>query len=169
MSEYEAKVMEFMRSQDESEFELGDTLDVKSSIALIVIIFLAGQSAEFLQKSPPLSPFWHIVQVVSVVATVIAGVLCLIELRPRKYKAPMPPGDFLGWANDIERFYTEKAADPQGSALEYMSQTEREKIKTRFSINSEINREKANLIEWAFYFTAGALLLNLATLVALWA
>ncbi len=72
MNGYEQMISERLKDQDEREFALGDTLDIKTSIALVIITFLATQSAEFLKTT--LSPYWHIIQRVSVGCIVIAGV-----------------------------------------------------------------------------------------------
>src|SRR5690348_4795153 len=95
MKELQKTVEEYLKSQDDLEFELGDTLDVKTSIALVLITFLATQSADFLRHNPPLSSFWHVVQVVSAAALIAAGVLAIAELKPRGYIARTEPAEFL--------------------------------------------------------------------------
>ena len=43
-------IIERMDAKDELTFQGGDTLDVKASIVLVVLTFLAGQSADLLTK-----------------------------------------------------------------------------------------------------------------------
>jgi hypothetical protein len=166
MSGYEQMISEHLKDQDEREFALGDTLDIKTSIALVIITFLATQSAEFLKGA--LSPRWHTVQKISVVCIVIAGMLALLELIPRGYKLRMSPHKFLEWINQTREFYrTEGATDPDASTAERISAVETKKLTDRFTVNSAINETKAFLMAWAFYFTVAAVGLNLATLLRL--
>jgi hypothetical protein len=174
MTEYDKEIETFIEKQDETEFNLGDTLDVKTSIALIVVTFLATQSAEFLKGNPPLTPCWHDVQLASVLCLVLAGLLAILELVPRKYNLPMAPDDFLGWVDKLEKYYEQSpdpkqsTADAKESVLAEIHRRETEKIKIRFAKNRRANERKSCLIEWLFRLTMAALVLNLVTLVRLW-
>jgi hypothetical protein len=166
MKQYEQIVSEHLKDQDEREFALGDTLDIKTSIALVIITFLATQSAEFLKTA--LSPCWHTVQRISVVCIVIAGVLALIELIPRGYRLRMTPDRFREWIAQTKDFYISiGATDPDFSTAERISSVEIEKLTDRFKVNRGINEMKSSLMAWSFYFTMAAVALNLATLIRL--
>jgi hypothetical protein len=166
MNGYDAMISEHLKDQDEREFALGDTLDIKTSIALVIITFLATQSAEFLKGT--LSPAWHTIQRLSVGCIVIAGVLALLELIPRGYRLRMTPDKFLEWIKQTREFYAAQgASDPDSSTAERISAVETMKSKDRFTVNSAINDTKASLMAWSFYFTMTAVGLNLATLVKL--
>jgi len=166
MNVYEQIISEHLKEQDEREFALGDTLDIKTSIALVIITFLATQSAEFLKG--PLSPSWHTIQRFSVACIVIAGVLALLELIPRGYMLRMAPDKFLEWVNETRDFYrSNSATDPDSSTAERINAVEIEKFKDRFKVNSAINQTKTSLMAWSFYFTMAAVGLNLATLLRL--
>jgi hypothetical protein len=163
---YDETIAEIVRSQDERELALGDTFDIKTSIALVVITFLATQSAEFLKE--PLSACWHIAQQVSVGFLVIAGALALIELVPRDYRLRMAPDEFLHWVDEVKASYRKSAVQyPEREAIEHIKSIEIEKIKARFSANSSINEQKSWLMNWSFRATMVAVILNLATLVSL--
>jgi hypothetical protein len=108
MNGYDQIISEHLKEQDEREFALGDTLDIKTSIALVIITFLATQSAEFLKASAS-APRWHIIQQMSVACLVIAGLLALIELIPRNYRLRMNPATFLEWVKQTKAFYLRKA------------------------------------------------------------
>jgi hypothetical protein len=166
MKELQRTVEDYIKSQDDLEFELGDTLDVKTSIALVLITFLATQSADFLRHSPPLSSFWHVLQVVSVVLLVAAGVLAIVELKPRRYKARTGPAEFLAWVEELREHYKGEP-DLESRVVDEINRREVEKITSRFNRNRAINAMKSNLIEWCFRFTLAAVLLNLATLARL--
>lgn len=164
MEKYNEAILELVRSQDEREIELGDTFDIKTSIALVIITFLATQSAEFLRS--PLSAWWHTIQRFSVACAVIAGVLALVELIPRKYRLRMSPDEFLNWVDKTKAFYeADGTHDPESSTVERIKDVELDKARTRFAANSAINASKSRLMEWAFYFTMAAMALNLATLI----
>lgn len=166
MEAYNETVAEFVRSQDDREVDLGDTFDIKTSIALVIITFLATQSAEFLKT--PLSACWHTIQQLSVACLVIAGVLAFLELIPRNYRLRMTPDEFLNWVDQTKTFYKEKGVtDPESSTLERIRSIEIERLKARFAANSAINTWKSRLMGWSFYFTMAAVALNLATLVDL--
>ena len=145
---------------------MGDTLDIKTSIVLVVITFLATQSGDFLRAKPPLSSFWHDVQVISILFLIAAGVMALFELIPRKYTVRMAPKEFLEWVEKLSSFY-KGDADAESKIVGAISNAELEKIKTRFARNSAINERKSKLLVWCFRFTLTALALNLFTLLRL--
>jgi hypothetical protein len=159
--EYDQIILEHLQAQDDLEFELGDTFDIKTSIALVVIIFLASQSGTFLASEMP--RHWHTIQISSVFCVVIAGFLAMFALWPRKYKLRMEPDGYLGWVKEVNEFY----GGDKAKVVEFLRNTQIDRIRKRFARNSAINASKSKLMEWAFYFTVGALALNTATLLAL--
>jgi hypothetical protein len=166
MKEYRDTVFEFIKSQDDLEFTLGDTLDIKTSIVLVVITFLATQSADFLRGIPPLSTFWRCIQILSTLSLIVAGGVALYELFPREYMARMSPGKFLGWVKELSEFYKDHA-DAESKIVSAIDDAELKKVETRFARNSAINALKSKLLEWSFYFTLAALVINLLTLLRL--
>lgn len=163
MAKYDETVMDFLRSQDEREVDLGDTFDIKTSIALVILIFLAAQSADFLKM--PLSYWWHTIQQLSVVCLVVGGVLALLELIPRNYRLRMPPDAFLTWADEVKASYEKSdAPDPESGAIAHIRDVEIKKLKDRFAANSSVNATKSWLVNWSFWATLMAVILNLLTL-----
>jgi len=156
---------DIIRDQDDFEFQLGDTLDIKTSIVLVVITFLATQSADFLKGTPILSPFWSRAQILSILCLIIAGMLALYELLPKKYMVRMPPDQFLKWVEDLSDFYKEEA-DPIAKIDSAINDVEIERIKARFAQNSSINALKSRLLVGSFYFSLTALVINLFTLLS---
>ena len=142
---------------------MGDTFDIKTSIALVILIFFATQSADFLRM--PLSFWWHTLQQLSVVCLVIAGVLALIELIPRDYRLRMPPDAFLTWADQVKASYEKSdAPDPESEAVAHIRDVEIKKLKDRFAANSSVNATKSWLVNWSFRATMLAVIFNLLTL-----
>jgi len=160
-NEFKQIIDEHLRSQDDREFGLGDTLDIKTSIALVVVIFLATQSGGFLASPMPLH--WHNIQIVSVGCVIIAGVLAMIVLWPRTYKLKIQPSEFLGWTKQVNEFYGENRV----AAVEFIRSKQIQRIQKRFAVNSSINASKSAAMSWSFYFTMTALILNIATLIGL--
>lgn len=166
MEDFNQTIAEHLKSQDDLEFGLGDTLDIKTSIALVIIIFLATQSAGFLASSMPLH--WHNVQIISVVCVIISGILAVWELIPRTYIAGMGPSEFIGWVEQLRTFYSKQGdSNPETKIVETIRNKEIEKIKARFATNRAINATKSKAVEWSFYFMMTALAVNLVTLLAL--
>jgi hypothetical protein len=73
MNSYSSTMLEFMKSQDDLEYSLGDTLDVKTSIVLVAITFLAAQSAVLLSKNAAASVYCRWGQILSVSFLIACG------------------------------------------------------------------------------------------------
>ncbi|HET7213626.1 MAG TPA: hypothetical protein VFL79_08560 [Terriglobia bacterium] len=166
MEDYLRSVEEHVKSQDDLEFGLGDTLDVKTSIAVVAITFLATQSAGFLDSKPALPPWLHFAQFFSILFLAVAGVLALGELWPRKYAARTAPGEFQSWVERLSTFYN---GDPDSASkvITEIARQEIQKSTKRFEHNSKVNTQKFWFLEWCFRLTLFALMLNLLTLVVL--
>ena len=96
MDETEEIISQYVKSQDDFEVKLGDTLDIKTSIAVVILVFLATQSAGFLAlASIPLH--WRNIQIVSAICIGIAGILAVYELLPRKYNVRPDSVEFVAW------------------------------------------------------------------------
>lgn len=72
-----------LNSKDDLAFKLGETLDVKASIGLVVITFLGTQTAYLLDKH--VTGVFHALQDVLVIFLVIATIMSIVELWPRDY------------------------------------------------------------------------------------
>ncbi len=167
MNEYIQYVSDYLKEQDDFEVGLGDTLDIKTSIALVVIIFLATQSAEFL-KSPFIPLHWRSAQFGSAICLILAGVLALWELWPREYAFRLGSTEFLNFVEERKAFHREEGEmKPEDKVIEYLRDKDVQRAKDRFANNSRINSTKLFTMRWSFYFTTVALALNLATLLAL--
>jgi hypothetical protein len=164
--EYEQLIADNLKFQNEIQYELGDTLDIKTSIALVVIIFLAEQSGKFLESPIPLH--WHNIQEASVAGLVIAGVLAVYELFPRIYKVGLEPPQFLKWANETKDICAKDGSTNSISeCIEHIRTKSIEIERKRFTTNSKHNAKKSKVVEWLFFLTMGALIFNLATLAGL--
>jgi len=143
------------------EFALADTLDVKTSIVLAIVVFLATQSDSFFHAG--LLPHIIMLQYVSIGAQVVAGLCAVFALRPRKYGAEREITGYDKWIDTIRDNHSE---DAEGTALRVIIEKRANRAKQRAERYVARNEEKARLLGLAFYFTAGATILNLATLVS---
>ncbi len=79
------EVMQMIRDEihakEDLSLRLGDALDIKASIGLAVILFLATQSAYFLDKGLP--RIGIAMQLFSILCIVLAAIFALAELWPR--------------------------------------------------------------------------------------
>jgi|WetSurMetagenome_2_1015567.scaffolds.fasta_scaffold475763_1 hypothetical protein len=163
---YEQIILENLESQNDIEYELGDTLDIKTSIALVVIIFLATQSGGFLAMAMP--RHWHNIQLVAVICLVFSGLIAVFELFPRTYKVGLEPDEFIKWAQDVEAFYNAKtSSNPEAKGVEFIRRKVVGQMLTRFAANRAINAMKSKLVTWVFRLTLIAFILNLFTLAGL--
>jgi hypothetical protein len=153
-----------MGIQDDSEFGLGNALDIKTSIVLIVITFLATQSAELLKVSR--SGFWHIFPIASAVCLCCAAVFSVAELIPKNYSLRMAPDEFFRWAAERRDSHRKSfEPDPDLSAAREIRDIQVKRLIERYEINSAINNRKSRWLKLSFYFTASALALNLISVL----
>lgn len=151
-----------VRSRDTYELSLGDVLDVKVSILLAAITFLAGLSGGIL-ISVKLPLILKAGQIISLVALSVAGTLALFELWPRNYDFPDLPKSWDAWIESLEKHYAGK----EGQAdLTYRAYVEGfiERAGERIEKNHAINLTKSRLMTHCFWVTGLALAVNLLTL-----
>lgn len=159
-------ILENLQSQNDIEYALGDTLDIKTSIALVVIIFLAAQSSGFLAAHMP--HHWYVVQIVSVGCLIASGGLSVWELLPRIYKVGLAPEEFSAWIQRVKGFYSaDGVPDPDAKTVAFIRRKKVEQLQKRFTANSKVNAMKSLVVTGVFILTLGSLGLNLATLIAL--
>jgi hypothetical protein len=156
-------VLEQLRAKDAQLFSLSDAFDVKASIALVVITFLATQSAAFLEKGSLLGRFeW--VQRGSAVALAAAGALAVVALWPRVHQTETAEG-LRAWAQQLREYYKDQP-NPEMAVTEAFHAGLVERLEERIAVNSRIDQSKSRYVDWSFKCTAAALALNMATLLA---
>lgn len=156
------RLLDELNAKDDLAIKLGDTLDVKASIGLVVITFLATQTAYFLDKH--ISGAAHNMQVGSVVCLSVALFFALVELWPRTYMLPLPESSAVSRAEELRKHYAQYADAPAAAISEHLTKDEIEWAKTRIIANQKKNHQKSRWLSISFYFTAGALILNILTL-----
>lgn len=157
-----------VRSRDSYELSLGDALDVKVSILLAAITFLAALSGGIIAYSG-LPVFFKWLQLGSLAALSAAGVLSLWELWPADYSFPHTPKQWAEWIAKLERHY---AGKDDAATLVYRKYVDGvvAMAQERFEANRKINIKKSRLMKKCFLLVATSLGVNLATLwwLAIW-
>ncbi|MHB8541699.1 MAG: hypothetical protein ACYDCD_12280 [Candidatus Acidiferrales bacterium] len=142
-----------------------DAYDVKASIWLAVIIFLAVQTGDMLGKGLPRCLLYG--QWLSAVLLVAAGVFTLIELYPRDYKRYAPSnGVIVEWLTRLRERHNGEA-DAESVILHKTTSYRISWFTKMITDNKALNRKKANLLLLSFWTTAIAAGTNLTTLAIL--
>lgn len=161
MNETDKLQADYVRERDAREFAMGDTLDVKTSVILAVIVFLAAQSADFFKET--LTPCMRVLQFLSVFGLVVAGIFAVLELLPRDYGTEGSPLSYQEWVGELKAFY---AGQQNADVLvaEHVIKGRSQRTTERIEANIAINKRKSNFLSLSFIFTAISLAANLATL-----
>lgn len=154
---------EELTAEAERSVDLGDALDMKANVWLVVITFLGTQSVYFVEKGLPTWP--HLAQATAILLLIVAAILTLVGLYPRDYLLFTPSnGAIESRLSQLSEFYSDAA---EASTL-----IERQLIKDqimwareRIETNHFLNKRKSGLLFWAFWFTALAAIMNLLTLL----
>lgn len=147
--------------KDDQVFKLGDVFDVKASIGLIVITFLATQTATFLATTG--GRVEHGLEVAAAVALALAGALAFLELWPRYYAIETTEA-LDGWIGELQAYY-QHDLDADAKVAAQLRAGLIKRVKERITVNAALNARKATYLTWSFTFTGIALGLNLITLL----
>lgn len=151
-------VSEYAFQRDQQEFNLGDTLDIKSGLILGALTFLAIQSGELLK--PGITPNEATLQTLSIIALAFGGVCVAYELMPRDYDREPSPQAYLSWIEELKASGVAESLIPQRVADHRLNIANK-----RVTTNAAINIKKSKSMNAAFWFTIAAFALNLITLV----
>lgn len=153
---------DYARDRDAREFSLGDTLDVKASVILAVIVFLAAQSEHFFQGN--LNLCMRGLQYLSVLALVLGGIFAVIELIPRDYGAEGSPSSYDKWVSDLESYYAGKE-NADALVVEQAIRGRLTRATERIEANIAVNKGKSTFLSLCFICTTVSLAANLLTMV----
>ena len=159
-------IFEQFTGEAERSLTLGDSLDLKANVWLVVITFLATQTAYFIGKNnlPHVARYG---QFLAATLLVVAGILTLIELCPRTYSWFSPTNGAIEMrVAELEALYKDYENGDELTSKQLLVD-EIEWAKQRTAQNGRINDFKSRLIVWSFGFAAAAGLINLLTLLYL--
>jgi hypothetical protein len=156
-----ALIVERLNAKDELTYQVGDALDVKVSIVLVVVTFLAGQSIDLLAKGN-LTCLGKVTQIIAAISLALAGILVWGQLWPREYKVEAAE-KLLEWRAQLEEFYR---GDPDASAkvLTLLTKGIIDRTTERIYANNAINKTRSSLMFWSYVLTTLSLGINLLTL-----
>jgi len=135
-----------------------DALDVKASILLVAVTFLAGQSTYFLTKHP--TGFIHWSQLLAVVLQVTSGCLLAWQLAIKQYSAEASE-QYPGWRDQLIAHYSNDSAAVEAEMLKGIITGCAE----RAAETRKLNDHKALIIGSAYWLSLGSFACNLAALL----
>ena len=157
--------LESAQKYDDSERTLGDVLDVKASVTLVAVTFLAGISAQLVTMQG-LSALWSeiqmVVQIVALIVLALAGGFIIAELWPSDYKAPATPKEDAKWIDELQAF----GKNPN-ELLDTVVDHRLTSAIERVEHNKKINEKKSRSLYRTFLLLAGAGFLVVGNLLCL--
>ncbi|MHB1935395.1 MAG: hypothetical protein ACYCOR_02280 [Acidobacteriaceae bacterium] len=147
--------------RDREEFTFGDTLDVKTGLILVILIFLAGQSAELFKSSA--TYFEKCLQLLSSASLIVGGIFAIFELWPREFLQEAEPQDYDERLLLLRKYYSDEP-NAEEYALTRAFDERIEAAHKRIMKNSWMNEKKSKLLNTSFYCVLFSLATNLATL-----
>jgi hypothetical protein len=157
-------IIERLSAKDELTFQRGDTLDVKASIVLVVVTFLAAQSVDLLSKGN-LTSLERFGQVVAIVSLALAGIVVWLQLWPREYEIEAAEKLFQ-WRAELCKFF-EGEPDAGSKVSTLFKNGIIERTVERIEVNGAINKTRSSLLVWSYVFTTLSLGINLVTLLGI--
>lgn len=142
-----------------------DAYDVKASIWLAVIIFLAIQTGDLLGGHLPKGLLYG--QWLSAVLLVLAGICTLVELYPRDYQRYSPSNGVIEkWLIELRKAHGGKA-DAESVISKKTTSYRLLWFKKMVMANKALNRRKANLLLFSFWTVAVAAGVDLVSVAIL--
>lgn len=156
------RLLSEMNTKDGVAVNLGDTLDVKASILLALIVFLATQTAYFLEGSP--AGFLRFLLFSSAVLLGAATACSFLELWPREYFLLSPEKILSDRVVELRDFYSANEGFSGEEMIQELTENEVEWARKRISCNQKINRRKSFWLWLSFGLAALAMIFNTAIL-----
>ena len=148
---------------DDAIVDLGDALDVKASIVLVLATLLGAISGPILALHD--LPDWvKVAQAIAVAALGFTVICALVVLWPSEFT--LPP-HVEAWEGNITEGAADYKDDPDG--VERIASELRESrmrvAKRRIADNQRITDRKSMFNKFAFYTSAAAILMDVATMM----
>ncbi len=136
-----------VRSQDQAELSLGDTLDVKASILLVIVVFLEGITVDLISAKWPLRTAALDFQLACGALLAVSGILILRVIWPTDYSV-----EDENRAQELLSYFE----DNPGAAVdllvtEVILKSDITITLERVTNNHAVNARKSNILYWAFY------------------
>lgn len=134
---------EYATERNSHELARGDVIDVKASILLVVIFFLADKISEL----KAVSQLPAIIRYAGCFALAICAVLCIAALWPRNYSTEPMPHQNEEWIIRLERYF----ADDMQAVDDDVAESNFVRLKDRAKANKKISDRKMRYLEYSFY------------------
>ncbi len=166
MDQVNQKLLAALSVKDDLAFKLGDTLDVKASICMVLITFLSTQTAYLLDKH--VNGTAHELQAGTVICLVIATVAAIVELWPRRYVMVEPEENLSSRIPELVDHYSKYPGLLEQSVIDQLTLEEIGWAKDRIASNQAKNKSKSRWLDVCFYATACAMSINATTMIVVW-
>ena len=153
-----------LMDKDRLLFNLSDTLDMKASVSLILITFLATQTAE-LFRIEQLPALLHWLQFLSALGLFAATISAIVVLWSRKWSVEKSE-KFPEWRAKLQEYFRDQDDADQKIADQYLA-GRIEGLKRQIEENRKLDDQKSRALSWSYRFFATALCLNMVTLISL--
>jgi hypothetical protein len=148
---------------DEAIVDLGDALDVKASIVLVLATLLGAISGPILALHD--LPAWvKVAQAIAVAALGFTVICALAALWPSQFALP---SHVEAWEGYITESAADHKEDPDGLAQikTELRESRVRVVKRRIADNQRITKRKGLFNKFAFYTSAVAILMDVATMM----
>ena len=149
--------------EDAFELSFGDTIDVKTGIALAAIGFVGALSGIILFV-PNMPIIFRLAQAVSILAMSVSVVLAFVALWPLTYLVETTVDQLERWISELALFY-EGERDAEAKILEEMSREKYLRAKQRITANREVNSRKLVFMSWSLKTVFLASAIDITTLL----
>ncbi len=157
--------VESLEQKDRMFFGLSDTLDVKASIGLVLIVFLASQTTNLLKNE--MDPVLTFLQMICAVILFTAAMFALVTIWPRTHKVENTE-QWGVFHEDLRRhFKCVGESSPDEKAFETFLLQRAEGLKEQIEHNRQITHRKYASVKWCYRSVVIAVALNLFTLAYL--
>jgi hypothetical protein len=158
------EVIQRMEVRDAQLMALSDVLDVKASIVLVIITFLATQNADFL-LSPSFPAGMRPLPIFSGGALIVAAVLAILAVWPRDHEAEGAEG-YPAWIAKLRLRY-EGDVNLEQKVESAFRDGRLKRLAERIATNAAVVDSKSWLLDRAFIATSVAVTFTVGTVVAL--
>jgi hypothetical protein len=157
MSKSEEILLDRLSLRETALMQQADAIDVKASVMVVAVTFLASQTTLLLSHSIGSLLKWE--QVASIVLQVVAGILLILILKVHSYSGETTE-KYANWRNELIAYHegdNEKVEKELWTGIT-------DGIVQRCELATGINNSKADKLSLAYNLIAVSFLLNLVVL-----
>ena len=161
--EEHAVVVERLETKDALLFRLSDVLDTKASISLVVITFLATQTAGFFADGLSGWLWWCQLGVAVVLAS--AGLFAMGALWPREFDIETSE-ELDTWVAQLRAHFRDEP-DADAKVKAELTSGRIASAKARIKRNGSVDALKSQFIGWIYRCVSVAVVMNMGTVIVM--